>query len=128
MPTLEEVLAFRRAMFDKSLALVKKKGADYNRDQQHKEALFNLKVSALLGIVPTSEVGVLIRLTDKLMRLISLMKTRDREPKVLDESLLDTLADAHNYLDYAYLLWAEGRRETDGAPRSRSLRGSVHVT
>lgn len=107
MSTLEEVLAFRQSMFDKSYALIAKKGLDYNRDQQAGgDTLFNLRVAEMLGIVPTAERGILVRLADKLMRLISLMDV-DREAAVSDESLDDTVADIHNYVDYALLMRKE---------------------
>lgn len=107
MPALEEVKAFRERMFADSMALVEKKGADYNRDQQLSgDTLFNLRVAELLGIVPTAERGILVRLSDKFMRLISLMAP-GREPAVIGESVRDTVKDIHNYVDYALMLWEE---------------------
>lgn len=107
--TLEEVIAHRRQVFDESTALIAKKGADYNRDQQKDgDTLFNLRVAALLGIVETPEQGILTRMSDKFMRLISLMKP-GREPENRDEPVRSTVHDLHNYLDYALLLWERGR-------------------
>lgn len=109
MPSLDEVTTFRAKMFDKSMALVKSKGADYNRAQQEQgDTLFNMRVCAILGIVDTPEVGILVRLSDKLMRLCSLAKP-GIEPAVKDESLLDTIADIHNYVDYLGLLYTQRR-------------------
>lgn len=109
MPTVDEVVKFRQAMYEQSLALVQKKGADYNRDQQAAgDTLFNLRVSEILGIVPSAEEGILVRLSDKFMRLISLTKP-GREAAVRDESVLDTIRDIHNYVDYLGLLWLERR-------------------
>ena len=97
-------------MFEESLALVEKKGADYNRDQQQTgDTLFNLRVAAILGIVPNPTSSVLVRLTDKLMRLISLTKDPQRSLAVKDESVLDTVRDVHNYVDYLALLYLEER-------------------
>lgn len=102
--TLEDVTAFRKTMFDKSMELVNRKGADYNRDQQSQgDTLFNIRVCELLGVVPTAERGILVRLSDKLMRLISLVHP-DRLPANADESVMDTIADIHNYVDYLGLL------------------------
>lgn len=110
MPSLSNVLAFRQEMFKKSFDLIQKKGADYNRDQQEQgDTLFNLKVCELLGIVPTTEAGILVRLSDKFMRLISLTKDASRNPAVKDESVLDTVADVHNYVDYLALKYLERR-------------------
>lgn len=89
------------------MALIDKKGADYNRDQQLAgDTLFNLKVAEILGIVPTAERGILVRLSDKFMRLISLMAP-GREAAVKDESIRDTVRDMHNYLDYCLQIWEE---------------------
>lgn len=114
MPSLSEVLKFRQIRFEKSYALIEKKGADYNRDQQQNgDTLFNLKVAELLGIVPSTEEGILVRLSDKFMRLISLTKP-GREAAVASESVLDTIDDIHNYVDYLGLIWLQ-RRATLGA-------------
>lgn len=105
MPSLDEVLKFREERFTSSMDLIKRKGADYNRDQQEAgDTLFNLKVCEILGIVPSTEEGILVRLSDKLMRLISLTKP-GREAAVKDESVLDTINDIHNYVDYLGLIW-----------------------
>src|SRR5439155_332488 len=112
MPTLEAVLAIRKKAYDDSLALVARKGADYNRDQQMTgDTLFNLKVAAVLGIVDTPAQSVLVRLGDKFMRLISLTKSTGRKAAVKSESVWDTVLDIHNYVDYLYLLWKETESE-----------------
>lgn len=96
-------------MFKESMALIEKKGADYNRDQQHTgNTLFNLQVAELLGIVPTAERGILVRLSDKFMRLVSLVQV-GTDPVVKDESVRDTVRDIHNYIDYMLLLYEERR-------------------
>ena len=111
MISLNGVLEFRKEMFKASLALVKKKGTDYCRDQQKAgDTLFNLRVAALLGVVPNSTTSVLVRLTDKMMRLISLTKDPRRKPSVKDESVLDTIRDIHNFVDYLALFYLEARR------------------
>jgi len=116
MPSLDEVLAFRKQMFEESMAIIEHKGHDYNRQQQHDgDTLFNLKVAELLGIVSTAERGILVRLSDKFMRLVSLM-TPGVEGKVRGESVRDTVHDIHNYADYCLMLWEERRRH---APPSR---------
>jgi hypothetical protein len=107
MASLDAVKTFRELMFYESMALIDQKGADYNRDQQLSgDTLFNLKVAAILGIVPTAERGILVRLSDKFMRLISLMQP-GAETAVKEESVRDTVRDIHNYVDYALLLWGE---------------------
>lgn len=107
--SLEEVLQFRQERFETSTALIRKKGADYNRDQQLSgDTLFNLRVAEIMGLTDAAEVGVLIRLMDKMMRLASLMKP-GREAEVKNESVMDTVDDVHNYIDYAALLWQKRR-------------------
>jgi len=101
MISLKEVLAYRKAMFKKSYDIVEKKGHDYNKKQQLSgDTLFNLRVCELLGIVPRAEVGILVRLSDKFMRMISLENTDN----VNEESFEDTVADIHNYIDYLSLM------------------------
>lgn len=117
--TLDEVVEFRREMFDKSLALVKRKGHDYNRQQQADgNTLFNLMVCELLGIVDTAERGILVRLSDKFMRLISLAATPGVDAAVKDESVLDTVADFHNYVDYVAQIWLR-RRQLRAVPKRK---------
>lgn len=124
--TLDEVLAFKRKMFETALELVKRKGHDYNRQQQTDgNTLFNLMVCELLGIVDTAERGILVRLSDKFMRLVSLAATPGVDPAVKDESVLDTVADFHNYVDYVAQIWlkrralagARGRRGKSKSPK-----------
>jgi hypothetical protein len=75
VPSLETVKQFRQEMFSQSMALIDKKGADYNREQQLSgDTLFNLKVAEILGIVSTAARGSLVRLSDQFMRLISRMQ------------------------------------------------------
>lgn len=111
MASLDEVRRFRQELFQKSMDLIEKKGADYNRDQQMAgDTLFNLRVCEILGIVPSTEQGILVRLSDKFMRLISLTKP-GREAAVKDESVLDTVADVHNYVDYLALEWKQRKAQ-----------------
>lgn len=108
MISLDDVLAYRKERFEKSLALVKTKGADYCRDQQASgDSLFNMRVAEILGIVPNTETGILVRLSDKFMRIISLAKDPGREAAIPQEKLEETVDDFHNYLDYILLFRKE---------------------
>ena len=132
MPSLDEVRKFRQERYEQSMALIERKGADYNRDQQNNgDTLFNLKVCELLGIVPSTEEGILVRLSDKFMRLISLTKP-GREAAVKDESVLDTINDIHNYVDYLGLIWQQ-RKELHNVNATVSYvqamsKGNNHAT
>jgi hypothetical protein len=97
-------------MFKHSLALVESKGHDYNFEQQRDgNTLFNLEVCQLLGIVDYSTQGILVRLADKLMRLISLTKDPFRLAAVKDETVEDTIGDIHNFVDYLGILYEKAR-------------------
>ena len=110
--TLKKVLAFRKQIFDESVSIIAKKGADYNRKQQNSgDTLFNMRVSTLLGITDNECQGVLVRLSDKFMRLSSLTANPKDNPEVKDESVEDTVKDIHNYLDYLLLFYKEKRNE-----------------
>lgn len=111
MPTLDDVLKFSDEMWAGARALIEKKGADYNREQQLSgDTLFNLRVAEILGVVGSAEEGILVRLSDKYMRLISLTKP-GREAQVKDESVLDTIRDCQNYLNYLGILWLERKNQ-----------------
>lgn len=111
LSSLAEVLEIRKELYEKSVALIAKKGHDYNRTQQDAgDTLFNLKVCALLGIVDKPERGVLVRLSDKFMRLISLF---DAEAANKNESFEDTVVDVHNYIDYLALMRRERIKDAE---------------
>jgi hypothetical protein len=113
MPTLDRVLEFRQQMFDHSRDLVAQKGHDYNHQQQYDgDTLFNLKVCELMGITKTAEEGILVRLSDKFMRLISLTRP-GVAAEVKEETVLDTILDIHNYVDYLGLMWWERHHDED---------------
>lgn len=127
MPSLSEVLKFRQIRFQKSYDLIEKKGADYNRDQQQNgDTLFNLQVAELLGIVLSTEEGILVRLSDKFMRLISLTKP-GREAVIASESVLDTIDDIHNYIDYLGLIWLNRRAVRNQAFQGGSAQGIPNI-
>lgn len=103
--SVEELLAYRKELFTKADALISKKGHDYNREQQESgDTLFNLRVCEILGIVPITERGILVRLSDKFMRLISLVQV-GVAPKNQDEKIEDTVLDIINYASYLSLIW-----------------------
>ena len=110
MTTVEELESMFDRLTSEARGLIKIKGMDYTRTQQLQgDTLFNMKVSKLLGITDTTTQGVLTRLGDKFMRLISLTKDPNAEAAVKDEKVEDTIKDAINYLVYLYVLWLEER-------------------
>lgn len=87
------------------------KGNDYNAAQQEAgDTLFNLRVCALMGIVPSPVDGILVRMSDKLMRLVSLTRPGTVQ-RVTDESLEDTVIDLRNYADYVLAMVKEQKGE-----------------
>jgi hypothetical protein len=111
LPTLDQVREAHANLCFEALQLVSRKGMDYNRYQQEVDTLFNVKATELLGVVDHATQGVLVRLTDKFMRLISLTKDPLQNPENKDESVKDTVKDSINYLIYLYCLYKETREE-----------------
>lgn len=106
MITVDQILAIRKELYDMSTAVITTKGHDYNRQQQESgDTLFNLRVASLLGVVDSPAKSVMVRMIDKVMRMISLT---DADPAVKGESITDTVADLHNYADY----WLAFKRES----------------
>jgi len=111
MISLEKVSAKQKEIFDNCMKVVAVKGADYNRKQQKKgDTLFNMRVTALAGLVRSPQAGILIRLQDKLQRLASLENPAET-PATKDEAVKDTIQDAIVYLTYFQLFYEEERDE-----------------
>jgi hypothetical protein len=118
MATLEEVIKNHEDLCKEARDIISKKGHDYNREQQAGgDTLFNMRVSHLLGITDTPTQGVLVRLSDKFMRLNSLTKNPHARAAVKDESIRDTIKDTINYLTYLYIFYQEAQ-EKKCKPRS----------
>jgi hypothetical protein len=77
------------------LDLIRRKNADYGADSNPFQ---NFELSAHLGI-PVDK-AIVVRMSDKLQRIANLL---DKEAKVADESIEDTLLDLANY---TYILLA----------------------
>ena len=108
MITLKKVLKTHKDICGEARKIIEIKGHDYNREQQKTgDTLFNLRVAKLLGINKSTTQGILTRLSDKFMRLISLTKDPNVEAAVKDESVKDTIKDTINYLVYLYLFYQE---------------------
>lgn len=110
MITLDQVYKTQDELFGQARSIIQKKGHDYNRSQQEKgDTLFNMRVAKLLGIVESDTQSVLVRLSDKFMRLNSLTKDPKVSASVKDESVRDTIVDVMNYATYLYLFYDEER-------------------
>lgn len=112
MTTLEEVYKVQQEIFESATKLVKSKGHDYNFKQQEEgDTLFNLRVAKLLGVTEFTTQGILVRLSDKFMRLASLTSNPTVNPEVKDESVKDTIRDIWNYTAYLWIFYQEEREK-----------------
>ncbi len=110
MTTLGDVIKIHKETCDKARSIIEKKGRDYNRGMQDRDTLFNISVGFTLGIVDSIPQGILVRLSDKFMRLISLTKNPQENPEVINESVNDTIEDTINYLIYLKIKYNEARK------------------
>lgn len=107
----EALIAMRRRLNEKADSLLLAKGNDYNAQQQDAgDTLFNLRICAILGIVGSPVDGILVRMSDKLARLVSLTRPTTVQ-KVKDESVEDTIIDLKNYADYLLAMLKESKGE-----------------
>ena len=112
MTTLKKVLSEHKRLTQNAYDMVEKKGADYNRKQQLTgDTLFNLTVAHQLGIVDSTTKSILVRISDKIMRLISLTGNPKEIAERKDERISDTIEDTINYLVYLYCKYQEARKE-----------------
>lgn len=78
-------------LFNKGLRLMESKSADY---ADTADVFANFKQCEVLTGV-SKELGVMVRLSDKMSRIVNLL---ERDAKVMDESIADTILDSINYL------------------------------
>ena len=64
-----------------------------------------------LGIVDSTTKSILVRISDKIMRLISLTSNPKEEAEIKDERISDTIEDTINYLVYLYCKYQEARKD-----------------
>ena len=82
-----------QATYSKCLDIMKRKCSDYaGLSTPYK----NFETVERLGI--STQVGIFIRLLDKITRLENLLKIQATEPFVTEETVEDTIEDAINYL------------------------------
>jgi hypothetical protein len=111
MTTLKKVLKEHNRLCKNAYNMVEKKGADYNRKQQKDgDTLYNLSVAKQLDIVDSVTKSILVRISDKMMRLVSLTGDPKVNPEVKDEKVSDTIEDTINYLVYLYCKYQEERK------------------
>ena len=92
--TRDELLEIHRELCHTAVELMKKKNADY-AGNDGLEPFANFTRVESMGICST-ESGMLVRLTDKMSRLSSFL--RSGKMQVTDESFNDTCIDVINYM------------------------------
>lgn len=97
--TPEQLLKTFDELVKKERLILQSKSHDYSGDT---DVLKNLQSCEKFEIVDSAARGVMLRLSDKFMRLVSFLN--QGELKVKDESIMDTISDARNYLMFLGIL------------------------
>lgn len=109
-----------RSTFAKCLEISKEKNADYAGSE---DPFANFRMVAHIGLCSVTE-GILVRLSDKFIRIANLLSGEGRDPRVVDESVTDTIRDAINY--FAILAaWLEEDGKTPKSSKEIVIDGSV---
>jgi hypothetical protein len=91
-----QLMKYHRNFCDNAHRLMGRKNADYATGGDIREDAFrNFRESQRVTNIPV-EIGILIRMSDKLSRLGKLLGS-GYEPQVKDENIQDTLEDIVNY-------------------------------
>jgi hypothetical protein len=79
--TKEDLIKFVSDFYETNIEILKKKNADYSGGNE--DALINFKALEMIsGIKGISEIGLITRMFDKMMRIISHVKTDNWKVKV----------------------------------------------
>ncbi len=92
MKTSKYLLGHTKELFAKCLSVMEVKNADYSASEEN--AFRNFE-GVEYFMITDAKTGVMVRLTDKFMRISHLLKN---PPQVKSESLKDSIEDAINYL------------------------------
>lgn len=97
-----ELLEIHEHLMGVARRLMERKNHDYSGGEESEDCFLNFTRVEKLGITSTEQ-GFLVRMTDKMSRLITYVETG--KFRVEDEGLRDTVIDLINYsiLLYAYL-------------------------
>jgi hypothetical protein len=95
---LHEAFHYRKLILTKADEIMVRKACDYSASP---DIFANLRACEVFGIM-SAELGVWVRLADKVARLGNLLKNRYNP-----EAVLDTVIDLINYATYIYLLLIE---------------------
>jgi len=108
---VKQLVAHHELLCQLARDLMVKKNADYTNDGGGDGGVFSNFTKAEAFGICTTEQGILVRLTDKVARLATLIR---RSPEVRDERFRDTIIDLINY---ATILdaWMDQDPETHGS-------------
>ena len=91
---LSDLIKSHNCLCDLARDLMKKKNADYTNDGRGDGGVYSNFTKAETFGICTTEQGIMVRLTDKVARLATLIR---RKGLVADEKLEDTVVDLINY-------------------------------
>ena len=117
--TPEQAKATHRFLFARAWEIMAPKRNDYSGNDV---PFANFHKSEMFGVAPWR--GTLIRLSDKLSRIMRLAE-QGGAGQVKDESLVDTAADALNYVAITFGLILEAIPEEDAARVLASIQALV---
>jgi len=86
----EDYLKEIKSIFDRCYKITEKKGKDYAKEH---DVFYNFKMCEIFGVCLAEE-GIVVRMTDKLSRIINLLHKKN---DVEDERIEDTIMDLINY-------------------------------
>lgn len=106
--TKEELFAGFKVITERMFATMERKNADYAGEGEW-SANFGLIEVLTKGEI-TREMGTIVRMSDKLSRVVRLLGNANQEGRVLDEKIEDTLLDLANYSILMILMLKEKQR------------------
>lgn len=92
--------------YKENIEISRMKNSDYADED---DAFKNFRACEILGISP--EIGILVRMSDKFVRIGNLL---NRENKVTDEKITDTLQDLSNYAAILKIYLEDKSRQEKG--------------
>lgn len=99
----KDFLKLMRLNVEADLGISEKKNSDYADSE---DPFQNFRGVERWGVC-TVEQGLMVRISDKMQRVSNLLK---REAMVSDESIVDTLSDARNYLNILQVWIEHGKK------------------
>lgn len=114
MATIKDRVKLLDSLHKNERKLMVAKAHDYSGNEDCNK---NIKACEVMGICP-SETGLLVRMMDKLQRLVTLSTAK---AKVTTESKEDTLGDLRNYAAiYIHLMRDKNARKSKSVPKPRT--------